>query len=775
MILTLKNYQRGAVDKIKNRLELFFKESSRGNIVFKSPTGSGKTFVMSSVIEEFTEEHKEMNFCFIWASPGKGDLHIQSYESVRKYLGGNPPCSILELDFLGNRKEIRNKEVVFLNWEKLVQKDKETGGWANNLMKDQEGFNFIDILQHTRNNGTEIILVIDESHIGSSQKTRIREFVETILKPNTVIEMSATPLSDHVDVEIDASDVVAEGMIKESVIVNEGISKDDQSISESDSELLILTKGFEKREEIVNKYAKLGIHVNPLVLIQIPNVDEGEAKKTVCRDFLRDHGITEDNGKLKLWCDNEGEFDKKLVKNNDDITQYLIFKTAVATGWDCPRAHILIKFRDGKSETFEIQTIGRILRTAEAKSYEDPLLDNAYIYTNIKNFETKKDTYSPNRIKTEFSSIREPYTQAIIREQTLLESYYRSRQGDYNSADSRYTKYLQDEFMKFFDLSDEDKLALAGSLKDRLTSKGLNLDLSIDDELIVETMISHKQFDDGLKTDSSLASVKMSENDMMFGFYSIIRENLNGLAYVRSKSPITSAIIELFSTFYNIYPRDTKIKSIQRVVVQNSEIFAKIINDSTLKFRQMLMENSGKTGEFYDFHIESIRAYSLETHTKMTAPKSLYQPLFVLKADDDEPKNKLEKAFLNHLGNSNSVEWFWENGAEHMRTNFGIPYNNGLNTFQPDFIVKYTNGTVGIYDTKPEGYREEDTSLKSNALFEYLKKINDSRESPRVIGGIVIQDGGQFYCYSDANYEDFKKNREKWVLFDTILKDNLGN
>lgn len=772
MLFTLKNYQRSAVDKIKNRLELYFRESSRGNIVFKSPTGSGKTFVMSSVIEEFTEEHKDMNFCFIWASPGKGDLHIQSYESVRKYLGGNPPCSILELDFLGNRKEIKNKEVVFLNWEKLVQKDKETGGWANNLMKDQEGFNFIDILQHTRNNGTEIVLIIDESHIGSSQKTRIREFVETILKPNTVIEMSATPLSDHVDVEIDASDVVAEGMIKESVIVNEGISKDDQSISESDSELLILTKGYNKREEIAKKYLELGTHVNPLVLIQIPNVDEGEAKKTVCKDFLREYGITEENGKLKLWCDNAADFDKKLIKNNDDITQYLIFKTAVATGWDCPRAHILIKFRDGKSETFEIQTIGRILRTAEAKSYEDPLLDNAYIYTNIKNFETKKDTYSPNRIKTEFSSIREPYTQAIVRDQTQLESYYRSRQGDYNSADSRFTKYLMAEFMNYFELIEEDKFALAGSLKNRLCNKGLKLDLSINDELIEETEISHKQYDGNLKTNSSLATVKMSENDMMFSFYSIIRENLNGLAYVRSRSPITTAIIDLFSVFYNVYPRDIKIKSIQRIVVQNSAIFAKLINDATYKFRQMLMEDSGKTGEYYEFQIESVRAYSLETHTKLDAPKSLYQPLFVLKADDDEPKNKLEKAFLHYLGRSESVEWFWENGAEHMRTNFGIPYNNGLNTFQPDFIVKYANGTIGIYDTKPEGYREEDTAQKSNALFDYLKKINAAREGPCIVGGIVIQDGGQFYCYSAPHYEDYTKNREGWVLFDTILRDN---
>lgn len=125
----------------------------------------------------------------------------------------------------------------------------------------------------------------------------------------------------------------------------------------------------------------------------------------------------------------------------DDNTEYLVFKTAVATGWDCPRAQILIKFREGKSETFEVQTIGRILRTAEAKSYNNALLDNAYIFTNIKEFDTKPESYNPNRIKTEFSYFAKPYDKFMIWEQTQLKSFYRSRQGDYNSADSNYTAF----------------------------------------------------------------------------------------------------------------------------------------------------------------------------------------------------------------------------------------------------------------------------------------------------------------------------------------------
>ena len=59
----------------------------------------------------------------------------------------------------------------------------------------------------------------------------------------------------------------------------------------------------------------------------------------------------------------------------------VIIKQAVATGWDCPRAQILVKLRDNMSEVFEIQTIGRIRRMPEAKHYESDLLDSCYLYT----------------------------------------------------------------------------------------------------------------------------------------------------------------------------------------------------------------------------------------------------------------------------------------------------------------------------------------------------------------------------------------------------------
>ena len=771
MIYSLKEYQRDAVDELKGLFELYFKSSNRKEIVFKAPTGSGKTFMASSLFEELASENSEINFCIMWACPGKGELHKQSFDNVKKYLGGNPVCSLLEDDFFGSRKYIKNHEIVFINWEKLIQKDKETGKWANNLMKDQEGQNFINVIDQTRRNGTKVILVIDESHIGKSTKARIQEFINVIICPNIVLEMSATPLTDHVDVVIEPQRVIDEGMIKVDVIVNEGVSKEDRSMEESDSELLVLEKGYLKRKELKEEYESIGSIVNPLVLIQIPNIDEGEAKKAVIKDFLREKSITEENGKLKFWCDDKGLFDKKKIKNLDDETEYLVFKTAVATGWDCPRAQILIKFREGKSETFEIQTIGRILRTAEAKSYNNTLLDNAYIFTNIKEFETKPESYNPNRIKTEFSYFAKPYNKLMIWEQTQLRSFYRSRQGDYNSADSNYSAYFLKSFMEFFDLTEEDKLFNIEATLEKFRLKGLNLMLDTKDTLIEETRVNVKKIEDEQLISGGQVIVKMSENDVQAQYYEVIKENLNGLAYVRSKSPINSAIIDAFMTFYNVFSRSDRVSSIQRIVVNNKQIFAEILDKSTRNFREMLQESAGKKGEHYDFKIEDKRSYSIDTHIAISAIKSLYKPLFVLKGNNGHI-NYLEKDFLNYLDLQEHVRWYWENGAELMRINFGIPYNNGMNTFQPDFIVKFSDGTVGIFDTKAIDQRVEDTKIKQVALFKYLETININRGyAPRVIGGIVIKTGSQFYLYDGMNYHAYTESTEGWKNFNEILRE----
>lgn len=399
-------------------------------------------------------------------------------------------------------------------------------------------------------------------------------------------------------------------------------------------------------------------------------------------------------------------------------------------------------------------------------------MDNAYIFTNIWSFETKQDTYNPNRVKTEWAKMREPYNKLNVWGQTELKSFYRSRQGDYNSADSRFNAFFIKSFMKFFDFEDKDKYPLKDALKDRFELKGMKLDINVGDVVMEETKIGVDSANSDHSVSGYLAKVQMAETDIQAQFNAIIRENLSGLAYIRSRSPINSAILDAFGTFYNVFTRKDRVSSIMIIVVNNKNIFAEILSEATRDFREMISAEAFKKGDTYDFKIDESRPYSIETHTELPgATKSLYQPLYVLKDDQGNPDNGLEKDFLLYLNQQNMVRWYWENGTELMRINFGIPYNNGMNTFQPDFIVKFENGSVGIFDTKPINHRVEDTTIKANALSKYLDSINcDRGYAPKVFGGIVVKSGSQFYAYLGHNYHDYESDHNGWVNFNEVLR-----
>lgn len=96
---------------------------------------------------------------------------------------------------------------------------------------------------------------------------------------------------------------------------------------------------------------------------------------------LESMGYTYDNGMVSNWMSEDKKDLPDNLTENDAQPVFLLMKQAICTGWDCPCAKILVKLREGMSENFEIQTIGRIRRMPEATHYEDDLLDFCYVYT----------------------------------------------------------------------------------------------------------------------------------------------------------------------------------------------------------------------------------------------------------------------------------------------------------------------------------------------------------------------------------------------------------
>lgn len=178
MIYNLKNFQNKAVEKIVSSVNELLKIENTNlefykNCIFQSPTGSGKTLIMAKAIQEILLETKNTEIVFLWITIGKGELHYQSKIKLEKYLNNIVKVALLEKEYNGTKREIDNRTIVVSNWEKLRQKDQK-GNWKNVLMKDGEYENFIDLIENTKNK-KKIILVIDESHIGSNTN-RANEF-----------------------------------------------------------------------------------------------------------------------------------------------------------------------------------------------------------------------------------------------------------------------------------------------------------------------------------------------------------------------------------------------------------------------------------------------------------------------------------------------------------------------------------------------------------------------------------------------------------------------
>jgi type III restriction enzyme len=787
--IQLKKYQETAVEKIIVKTKGVFerKEVSTPDdkiIIFKAPTGSGKTFMMAEYVCQLIKEmenKREFSMCFLWVSIGKGELHKQSYRALKKNFGPFPNVSLLEEKYFGSLRTIENNDVVVVNWEKLRTKDNQTGEWKNVLMKDKETVNFRELVENTKKNGTKIVMIIDESHSGATSE-RANELRE-IIDGDVIVEMSATPIlldgkHDSRLVEVSANEVIDEGMIKKEIIVNENI--DEIAEDEITSQDLVLEASYRKRLELVKMYEKEKANVNPLVLIQIPTGEQGNEKRKRIEKFLAEKDIELDNGKLAVWLSEE-KVNLEILENNVSGVEFLIFKQAIDTGWDCPRAQILVKFRESHSETFELQTVGRILRMPEAKHYQDDNLNKAFIYTNInpENLEFKgKDLTIKNAIKSILVKRSEAY-QAL-----KLRSYYRNR-VDFGDLTFGFHEVLENVFCTKFEIEkNKFDFNFAEKNKQQL-SKKINLSgLENKSEIILNNKIDARLFD-GLDKEKIIQSenfqVYLSEDDKDALFENLIKMNLNGFAPKRSMSIFMGAIFSWFKKYLSITRFDNGTIFIQNIILNNIEIFDQLFDEAVLQYRPVKNEEiKRKIKEIEQWNeqweIAQSRNYNPDNYKPFDFSLSLYQRPTEKKAYLNFD-SEIEKEFVEFLEeNKDKISWWWQNGNEHMALNFGIKYGMG-STFQPDFLVLLKNGKVGIFDTKASGYNEDDNKIKAEALQKYIKEENEKNKKEKLFGGLVIKSGQHFRINSDLKYESFKiadGARESLAKYGDMKEDKRG-
>lgn len=752
-------YQQKAVTELVDKtIRLLNLGGQRNKLVFEATTGAGKTVMACQMLAGLMDElhdrgdSRYQEVAFIWFAPRK--LHIQSYEKLKGAFEETRTLRPIMFDELDQNEGIRPGEILFVNWESV---NKE-----NNVMvrEGDSSLSLYEITDRTKEEfGLPIVAIIDEEHMFWSKTADKSAAVLDRINPAVEIRISATPKTANPKekVTVYRQDVIAAEMIKKEVVLNPEIELNFSDELELNANLI--KAALDKRNQIAEAYKAVGSNVNPLLLIQLPN-DTKESmttEDTAIADQVKKYlevmcGITTDNHRLAVWLAGEKENLIDLEKP-DNLTEVLLFKEAIALGWDCPRAAVLLIFRKLQSDQFTIQTVGRIMRMPEQKHYQKEILNSGYVFTDIAKDKIQIVTADAGYI---LNNTITAHRRENLKNVNLPSSYTERPNVERNYLGPDFRKVLHEEARRFWDfvegnllfsleelakldnddenstLPDSDDLQINENRKKvanslRLDVKNINIEIPQDVHFQNEEQV--------LEVDTVKYARKATEIDRVF------------MAYIATKGhqfeskgrtdKIASYLLEILADFFGIYETEAK-----KVVLYhlNRPKFDRIIDSALERYariRDKARKESAAKRVFkkYGWEVPEERTYDNETsHIEETGNHALLP--FVQLNQASNP----EKDFVAYLEqNSQYIDWWYKNGDK-GKQHYAIEYTTGdeqaKSLFYVDFVIRMKNGHIYLFDTKSIG-SDVFAPDKHNALLQYIKE-NTTEEQP-LYGGVFLR------------------------------------
>lgn len=747
-----QKYVRELVDKTIDLLRL---TGHRKTLIFKAPTGSGKTVMASQMLADLTEELQSrgdspyQQVAFIWIAPNK--LHQQSYFKMKNYFTETrllKPVMYDEID--QSEGVIHPGEILFVNWES-INKEK------NVMVRDSEqNASLYEITRRTQEEqGLPIVVVIDEEHLFWSKSADKSAKVLQKINPKVEIRISATPKtnSDH-KVTVSREEVVKEEMIKKQVVLNPDITKGYND--ENELNIHLIQCALEKRRLLAEAYKKEGTNINPLLLIQLPNdttesmTAEDSAIATQVKTYLKEiKDITTDNKKLAVWLSGEKE-NLEGLEEPDNMTEVLLFKQAIALGWDCPRAAVLLIFRKLQSNQFTIQTVGRILRMPEQKFYKNDLLNVGYVYTDIS-----KDQIQI--VAEDMDYLNKDALQAIRRENlqnVALTSYYSVyKSSDRNRLGPDFKKELIDCFSRnwlvkweqfSFSFDDEeipesepDESIAAQNRKqveqnEHIKFDVLRLGVEVPENIVFQNEVGIIDID---KRERKEFAKSAGEVHRIYIDY--CRSLLGSFEKAHSTDILAGYLMQAMEILFELFETDAK-----KVILYhaNKPKFTDIITKALANYERKLQERQRKAKERafekYTWEVPAERLYKESTHHVMPKVEDHALLPFIELNTVSTP----ERRFSDFLeSNKEYIDWWYKNGDE-GKQHYSIPYENSQkekSLFYVDFVIRMKNGKIFLFDTKTEN-SDSEAPNKHNALIEYMKDKD-------LQGGVIVEKNDIWY------------------------------
>ena len=394
--MELTKIQKEAVEKIIG----YYSPKEKVHVDFKAPTGSGKTLMASWIISSLMERNFNENFVFVIATPSSSSLPFFFEQKINVYKK-DLPFSKFEVEYIESPSSSQSDKTestpkIKLETNKVYIFGKSTFGRGRIFTERHIIDDFVDEI---KNLGFKLVYIRDEAHIGDITRTdnETKKF-EELMQHNSdfIIKMTATPNLSNPTVkfvqifETDINDGYKnenKWLLKThpTLLLNDSMSEDallEHAILE-----------FKRVKESYRTLEKDNIFIHPVLLVQVSNEPSNIDDKKIFFDALEEVKTKLDYHGLS-WVKYFGDSDKdsnSVLKDKftlDEITQInnptdvVIFKVGPSTGWDIPRACMLLQLRKVCSDKLNIQTIGRIKRNPYPNLEKNNITDKYYIYSN---------------------------------------------------------------------------------------------------------------------------------------------------------------------------------------------------------------------------------------------------------------------------------------------------------------------------------------------------------------------------------------------------------
>jgi type III restriction enzyme len=412
--LLLKDFQTDAVEQLVRHLRRGAVEAADGDlqaISLSSPTGSGKTVMLTAAIERLLAGDGDApplpDATFLWITD-QPELNVQTRRKMLAMSSVLGPSELLVLDQSFDAEELPPNRVYFLNTQKLARNA------ALVTRGDGRTFTIWETVTNTAlTRPGAFFLLIDEAHRGMTESSRTREEATTIIQKfikGSSGELPPIPLVAGISatlerfqrliegtsrtarpVDIDPALVRDSGLLKEVITLYFPTDRDPSDITM----LRAAAQAWRDMDQRWRTYctAEDIPVVQPILVVQVEDGSGKQLSRTNLSEAIEainnEVGPLPDVAFAHAFQEGTGlEIGGRTLRyvapadvDADPDIRVVFFKTSLHTGWDCPRAEAMMSFRRALDATSIAQLVGRMVRTPLARSVEsDESLNTVPLY-----------------------------------------------------------------------------------------------------------------------------------------------------------------------------------------------------------------------------------------------------------------------------------------------------------------------------------------------------------------------------------------------------------